>query len=197
MKLYSYTMPKGSGLAPNPYFGYCTLATGKPIVRKCAQVGDWIAVYGMADTVLHGKLVALMRVDEVMTYDAYWEDERFREKRPAFDGEKMYEQGDNIYHREGLRWVQERSCLTLADGNVDEMTLKRDTQTNRVMIAKEFYYFGNDAIAVPDAFQSLVARTSGNSVYTDQNLITAFVNYINENYDMGILGSPYCDMNEG
>ena len=35
--------PRDYGFAPNPYFGYCTLATCKPVIRRCAGVGDWIA----------------------------------------------------------------------------------------------------------------------------------------------------------
>ena len=74
MKIYSYVIPRDFGFAPNPYFGYCTLATCKPRIRKGAQIGDWIAAYGSASTMFREKLVVLMRVGETMTFDEYWDD---------------------------------------------------------------------------------------------------------------------------
>jgi len=40
--LYSYVVRYDSGFAPNPFGGYCTLATCKPEIRKTAQLGDWL-----------------------------------------------------------------------------------------------------------------------------------------------------------
>ena len=40
--LFSYVVRSDGGFAPNPFFGYCTLATCKPRIRKGALVGDWI-----------------------------------------------------------------------------------------------------------------------------------------------------------
>ena len=50
MKFYSYVIPRDYGFAPNPYFGYCTLADCKPGIRKMAQTGDWVAAFGAAMT---------------------------------------------------------------------------------------------------------------------------------------------------
>ena len=61
MKMYTYVIPRDYGFAPNPYLGYCTLATCKPRIRKGAQIGDWIAAYGAADSGIRGKLVVLMQ----------------------------------------------------------------------------------------------------------------------------------------
>ena len=35
-------MTRDYGFAPNPFFGFCTLANCKPKIRKSANVGDWI-----------------------------------------------------------------------------------------------------------------------------------------------------------
>ena len=42
MKLYSYIVAHDGGFAPNPFWGYCTLANCKPKIRQTAKVGDWI-----------------------------------------------------------------------------------------------------------------------------------------------------------
>lgn len=42
MKYFFYILKHDSGFAPNPFYGFCTLATCKPEIRKQAEVGDWI-----------------------------------------------------------------------------------------------------------------------------------------------------------
>ena len=46
MKYFAYILAFDSGFAPNPFYGYCTLADCKPKIRKQAQVGDWIIGLG-------------------------------------------------------------------------------------------------------------------------------------------------------
>jgi hypothetical protein len=41
-KLYRYIVDHDTGFAPNPYHGYCTLATCKQTIRKTVRIGDWI-----------------------------------------------------------------------------------------------------------------------------------------------------------
>lgn len=38
--LYAYAITRDLGFAPNPFHGFCTLATCKPGIRKTAKVGD-------------------------------------------------------------------------------------------------------------------------------------------------------------
>ena len=142
MKLYSYVIPRDYGFAPNPYFGYCTLATCKPGIRKSAQVGDWIAAYGSARSSIAQKLVMLMKVGETLSFDEYWTDARFMSKHPVFNKGKIHMYGDNIYHHVGDRWMQDPSHHSYMDGSINYMNLDRDTKANRVLIATEFFYFG-------------------------------------------------------
>lgn len=191
MKLYSYVIPRDYGFAPNPYFDYCTLATCKPVIRRCAQVGDWIAAFGAAGTMIHEKLVMLMRVEETLTFDQYWEDDRFISKRPAFNKGMMHMYGDNIYHHDGENWKQEHSHHSMADGSVNYINLKRDTGVNRVLIATEFCYFGNNAITIPKEFDMLIAHGIGHRVSEDADVINDFIAYIRNNYEMIVQGTPY------
>ena len=62
------------------------------------------------------KMVFLMRVDEICTFDEYWEDPRFLVKRPRFDGNYQQCYGDNIYHHIGNEWMQENSHHSYVDG---------------------------------------------------------------------------------
>lgn len=191
MKLYSYVIPRDYGFAPNPYFNYCTLATCKPRIRKSAQIGDWIAGYGAANSSIRGKLVVLMQVGEIETFDEYWEDNRFTSKRPVFNKGILHMYGDNIYHHIEEKWVQEYSHHSMEDGSINYANLKRDTQTDKVLIATDFYYFGNNAIDIPEKFSTLIGKGRNHSVCRDEALIEEFINYVNLNYDKGIQGIPY------
>ena len=97
--LYSYVLRRDYGFAPNPFFGYCTLATCKPIIRRVAQVNDWVVGTGSAakGSPVSGRLIYAMRVSEKLTFAQYWEDERFANKKPVMNGSLKQKYGDNIY----------------------------------------------------------------------------------------------------
>lgn len=191
MKFYSYVIPRDYGFAPNPYFGYCTLATCKPRIRRGAQVGDWVGAFGSTRTAVSEKLVVLMRVDETMTFDEYWEDSRFKIKRPVFNKSKMYMYGDNIYHHIGDQWMQEPSHHSNVDDSINYINLRRDTQTDRVLIGTEFYYFGNNAIYIPAEYSLLIGKGRNHKVCSEEMLVNDFINYVRCNYRRGINGVPY------
>lgn len=46
MRLYVYVVTHDTGFAPNPFHGYCTLATCKPHIRGRAEAGDWVIGLG-------------------------------------------------------------------------------------------------------------------------------------------------------
>ena len=76
MTLYSYTVAIDSGFAPNPFYGFCTLACCKPGIRRTAQEGDYVVGIGPKGPGNH--LVYAMRVTETVEFDDYWQDKRFR-----------------------------------------------------------------------------------------------------------------------
>lgn len=190
MKLYSYVIPRDYGFAPNPFHGYCTLATCKPITRRVARVNDWIAAFGPRNRPTVEKLVCLMQVSETLTFDEYWNDPRFELKRPVFNKSTTRKYGDNIYHHVNGVWVQEPSHHSFRDG-MNPINLNRDTQTDRVLIAEEFYYFGEEAILLPTEYQSLVWHSRNHGVSHDNALIESFVSYIRGQYSSGIHGLPF------
>ena len=40
--MFSYVVARDYGFAPNPFSGWCTLATCKPKIRRNARPGDWV-----------------------------------------------------------------------------------------------------------------------------------------------------------
>src|SRR6266567_355065 len=72
--LFSYCIPYDDGAAPNPFWGLCTLAICKPIIRRVANIGDWIVGTGSVNSPIRdisGKVVYAMRVTQKKTMGEY------------------------------------------------------------------------------------------------------------------------------
>ena len=154
MRLHSYVIRRDYGFAPNPFHGVCTLATCKKLIRRCATVGDWVIATGSVQYHLGGQLVCAMQISETMTFDDYWADPRFQLKKPVMNGSRMMGYGDNIYHHgpDG-DWVQANSHHSLEDGVANPKNLDDDTETDQVLIAEAFWYFGASAPTIPTNFR--------------------------------------------
>ena len=98
--VFVYVVDRDFGFAPNPFHGYCTLATCKPRIRKTAQIGDW--VIGMAGSRLNatGRCVFAMQITATISFDEYWANPIYNEKKPVRNGSRKMMVGDNIYHRD-------------------------------------------------------------------------------------------------
>lgn len=145
--LYVYVVARDFGFAPNPYHGFCTLATCVPRIRSSARIGDWILGVGGSRLKARGKIVYLMKVSEVLTFDEYWSDTRFFRKRPMRNGSLVMMVGDNVYHRDpgDGHWIQLDSHHSSPDGTPNHMNLKTDTSSENVLISNHFFYFGKSA----------------------------------------------------
>ena len=157
-RLYSYIVRVDSGFAPNPFYGSCTVATCKPRIRSTAQVGDWIIGTGSKSKSRDGYLVFAKRVGESMSFQEYWEDPRFRRKRPKMGSSKEKACGDNIYYKDPgtKRYCQVPSYHSCPDGTQDNDKLRHDTRVDRVLISDDYIYWGGDG----PPFPSSVASTS-------------------------------------
>jgi Nucleotide modification associated domain 2 len=113
---------------------------------------------GAAKPKLKGHITYWMRVDEILTFDDYWSDPRFRRKKPVMGGTAYLRYGDNIYHRDGsAAFHQEDSFHSREGGTLSPGDLQRDTgTTEKVLIGREFAYWGQAGIALPADLQCFV-----------------------------------------
>lgn len=150
MRTYMYVVDRDFGFAPNPFHGFCTLATCKPVIRRCARTGDWVIGMGGSRLNASGRCIFAIRVEDCLTFDDYWSDSRFLAKRPIRNGSRKMMVGDNIYHRLATNapWQQEDSHHSLPDGQPNLHNMEKDTQTNRVLVSRHFLYFGAEAPTV-------------------------------------------------
>ena len=178
--LYSYVVAYDSGFAPNPFNGFCTLATCKPNIRKHAKIGDWIIGTGSHRKGVRrgGFLVYAMRVEEALSFEKYWKDPRFLKKRPNLAGSYRMACGDNIYSPKpgGSDWNQLNSYHSRNDGSPSQKHIKRDTSVNRVLVSKDFVYFGAEGPEVPKSLKDAGIVLNGRNYkkITDDETIANF-----------------------
>lgn len=197
--IFSYVVRYDSGFAPNPFHGYCTLATCKPSIRKTAQVGDWIVGTGSASKEIRrgGFIVHAMRVTEILSTSDYWQDKRFNKKKPQLNGSWMHASGDNIYYPTGAnKWGQLSSYHSSTDGSAKEGHIKRDTGVQRILVSNRFVYFGAEGPQLPACFQAggnfqVVKVGIGNARERSTTVITEFGKWFNTLPQHGFVGKPW------
>jgi hypothetical protein len=192
---YSYKIEHDFGLAPNPFGGYCTLAICKGDIRKNKRLrlGDWVIGTGSVKLKKLHYLIYAMQIDEALNFEEYWDDPRFQYKKPVLNGSLAQLYGDNIYHKDtdSGNWLQDDSAHTLAHGQTNNAHLKADIKGQRVLIAKNFYYFGDNAIKIPDEYLSVCSE--GRSVKSKSIPVKdadAFITWLITNNTPGIHGDP-------
>ena len=198
MRLFSYIIARDYGFAPNPFYGVCTLATCKPQIRRTCQAGDWVMGTGSCEERRSGHLVYIMRVSEIVTFDDYWADQRFRAKRPNLRGSLKQAYGDNIYRRASSEdaWRQLPSHHSLADGRANSANVKRDTSVNRILIADRFIYWGSRAPKIPNKFrehEDVCVATQGHKCKFSEPFVKSFLDWVRCTADQWGFqgGAPY------
>jgi hypothetical protein len=92
-----------------------------------------------------------MRVTRKFTFNQYWFDSEFNDKKPVRNGSKKMLAGDNIYYLDAkAEWHQAPSIHSEPDGSVNLLNLERDTKSSNVLLSTHFYYFGSAAVTLPD-----------------------------------------------
>ncbi|MFM9866194.1 Nmad2 family putative nucleotide modification protein [Achromobacter xylosoxidans] len=199
-RIYSYVVRYDSGFAPNPFYGYCTLATCKPSIRRSASVGDWVVGSGSNDRTIRrgGHLVYAMRVTDTLTFDGYGVDPRFGPKTPFRNGSRKQSCGDNIYFRSAPEapWQQRDSFHSLPNGSLNPDHVRRDTGVNRVLISDDFVYFGGEGPEFPDDLKDQQGRPLcktgiGLTTFDDPLLVAGLEQWIRSLGATGYQGAPF------
>lgn len=161
--VFMYVVDRDVGFAPNPFHGYCTLATCKSVIRKSAAVGDWVVGMGGSRLAATGRCVFAMKLTSKVTFNEYWFTPEYQEKKPVRNGSLMTMIGDNIYYRDpdAGRWHQADSHHSHPDGRPNLYNLRKDTKADSVLISRNFIYFGSSAPKVPAAMLQNIGFKNG------------------------------------
>ena len=119
------------------------LACCKPIIRKNANIGDWIVSTGSKRSVGNDKLVYAMKITEKMDFNEYYHNPKFTGKLTTFIikirifGYKM-----RTHSMMKTIWNMILSGLY-------------------VLISNNFYYFGKKAVKIPVELHELIKKEPG------------------------------------
>jgi hypothetical protein len=185
MKLYSYVVAYDGGSAPNPFWGFCTLAICKPKIRKHASVGDWVVGIGSAASDVRGRLIYAMRVAEVIPIPDYFTDARFADKKPdlcSTDWRRHH--GDNQYMPGG------NGTWNMLPGPHNIGNMAKDVSGENVLVGKHFYYFGRNALKLPASLAAIGEGGRGHRCNFGKDLIDSFVQWLESSFSPGIQGHP-------
>lgn len=180
---YSYVLEHDTGFAPNPFFGYLTLAACKPCLEKKGSIRKlitkeslkkgpvWVFANGGTNLLLedfeyrngnllkvqpnctsYNRLVYAFRVDEVLNFEKYYQDSRFKRKKRINSKTQIETFGDNNLHSPKSS-KDKRIKQYIEDPKVkfSNQELKKIGDSNllkiyvdNVLISAEgeFYYFG-------------------------------------------------------
>jgi hypothetical protein len=190
-RLFSYVVRYDTGLAPNPFWGVCTLALCKPSIRRVAKEGHWIVGLGSKAAKtgdLSGHVIFAMRVTKKMPLEDYdtFTRESLPEKIPdrhARDLRSHY--GDAQYDFRFGSPIQRRGV----HGPEDRA---RDLSGRFVLLSDDFVYFGRRAIPLPPSLRRIGEIERGHRSIANDPYVDAFVSWFRslELPPGSLLGTP-------
>lgn len=187
MKLYSHVVTADTGLAPNPFHGYCTTAVCTPSHSNAKlSIGDWLI--GHTRKREGHRLIYAMRISDVLTMEGYFADPRFRDKKPKPIGALEEQCGDNFYYKEINRWKRLPSRFH-NDSDALKKDLGKQMTGKSVFVAEHFYYFGQNTVIIP-LYLNGVINNGQNTKKSYNPLVDDFVTWLEANHTPGIHGRP-------
>lgn len=188
MKIYIHVIRNDVGLAPNPFYGYCTSALCTPSHMKAKlQGGDWLI--GNSPVADGNWLVYAMRISEVLSMEEYFEDRRFERKKPNPKGSLIEQCGDNFYYKDAERQWRRLPSHFHNENEEFAKDLGREFAGRPVFVSQHFFYFGNARVSIPGHLQGIIKDSQGISKI-EGALADNFVSWLASNYQPGVIGEP-------
>lgn len=200
MNLFSYKLEHDYGLAPNPFGGVMSLAVCKSDIRKNKNlaIGDWIVGTGSVTMDNLNHLIYAMKVENLITYDQYWESPEYAFKKPVLTGSLVQMYGDNFYHTdpESKKPIQELCAHAHPNAEKRQKHIERDTSGKFVPLSRHFYYFGDQAPIIPSNLRQIccLGRDFQYRKIPDK-IKKDFIRWLESSFELGIHGDP-CNWKE-
>jgi hypothetical protein len=187
MKVHAYTVTHDTGFAPNPFWGYCSLACCKLVIRRTAEVGDWVV--GLTPKAEGDRMVFAMRVDQILTFEAYYQDGRFAAKIPDYSTRRIVNGcGDNIYKPLPTGGFRQLRSMHSNGEDEDPQTKDHDLGGKNVLISRTFHYFGSHSPRLPEALLALRGGRGHKNRFSE--LVISEVMQFLGVYRTGVHGNP-------
>ena len=186
-RIFTYKVAHDGGSAPNPFWGVCTLAICKPIIRRVALVGDIIV--GLDTGINERRIVYCMEVAEVVSWRQYIEI-----CQHALSTKSLSDVADNLGRKIPRHAKDSGDCiwpdasayskpLQSHSGHEGEDSFNTDVTNGRnVLLGKIFWYFGKgneQPIELPEALKSMIPRRGHKSNANDRHR-SSFISFFNK-----------------
>ena len=192
MKLFSYTVRYDDGAAPNPFWGICSLVIRNPAIRLAAEVDDWIVGLGSVNSPIgdiSDHIVYAMKVTSKMTleeYDIFCKTFVPKKKPDWRNRDYRMRVGDCIYN------YNSPANPKIRTGIHKEENQEKDLRGLYALVSKQFYYFGDLPLKLPEDLRLLMNPDPGYRSDSNQPYKELFISWI-ENLDIipnKVLGEP-------
>ena len=144
-----------------------------------------------------------MRVTRALTFDEYWNDPIYENKKPHMRRSRKYAFGDNIYwHDADGRWRQLDSHHSKRDGTENEANIQHDTSVDRILVSTDYRYWGQAGPKVPARFRAYhghdICARRGHKCRFPDRMVKDFLAWLDTaNPETGYLAEPRDWMEEG
>jgi len=183
MKLLKYVITNDTGLAPNPFGKWCTLAVCTPNhLNAQLDIGDWIL--GHSIKLKGNELIYAMKINEILDFDEYYNDSRFQYKKPKLKGKWWEISGDNIYYKD------KKGKYTYKINPLHKNKFEQDVKNHIVFISNYFYYFGSNSVkSFKKEFPKLIHKTESFSYEREEEEMNIFIKWLENNFKRGRNGN--------
>jgi hypothetical protein len=164
------------------------------MIRRTASVGDWVIGTGSKNSVCNdGKkydlsecLVYAMKITDIKTlkdYDKYC-NKNLKDKIPDWGNRNWKKQiGDCIYD-----YSSNIPSMRVSVHNSNNR--KRDLSGINALLSTEFYYFGENAILIPQSLKKIIKKSQGHLKILNQELINEFEVWMKSYKKNKLYGEP-------
>jgi Nucleotide modification associated domain 2 len=211
MKLYSYIVTHDTGFAPNPFYGFCTLACCKPEIRRvigrelnrAKEASDseqreyWIVGLSPRDRGKGNKVIFFMRAEKAVTFDDYFKTKSYSCKKPDVrSGRAIDRCGDNIYRPIGKNKYGQLPSLHSKrpkerNWNEDVKRKRKDLSGKYVLISRHFSFFGSRPIDLPANLRELIVGRGSHCNFSNEHRVHAkFLEFVHHAGIKGVIAPP-------
>ncbi|MCY4321556.1 MAG: hypothetical protein OXC37_04015 [Bdellovibrionaceae bacterium] len=132
-------------------------------------------------------MIYAMKVTEKMSFDEYWKNKKFAQKKANSKSTKK-RHGDNIYYKNS----QGKIIQGKAFFHKNKENIKHDIKGENVLISDYFFYFGEKSINLSEDFKKLVSQLSiGHKYKKLEKKGNKLINFLQKQYENNKLyGKP-------
>jgi hypothetical protein len=150
----------------------------KPVIRRTAEIGDWIVGLGSANSPIGDistSVVYAMKVTNKLTmkeYDQFCRTYLPKKLPQQRSNDYRLQKGDCIYDYSTGHYPEVRPAVH------NECHREHDLGGEYALLSKHFYYFGDQPVLLPKRLHPIIHRTQGHKSIQNEPYAESFIDWI-------------------